>query len=134
MSDCETVLEREIDTRGPVSVSKDTFDEYARIKLLLPDLEVVVFEVEGEYYAYPNVCPHQSGPVGDGAITGTCRAEFDGDTLSTDITWQLDDRILNCPWHGWEFELTTGECLSRPGVDLPSIRIDDDDDQIIVHL
>ena len=55
---------------------------------------VVVFNVEGEFYAVDNQCPHRGAQLAEGV---------------------LDELVIQCPWHGWRFDLSTGECLSRPG-------------------
>ena len=46
-----------------------------------------------EIRGYRNVCPHQYGPVAEGLV----HAGADGRTKVT------------CPWHGWEYDLATGE-------------------------
>ncbi len=68
-----------------------------------------VFNVDGEYYALTNVCPHQRAPLCAGTLTGTTRA-----TSVDDIEWERDGRVLTCPWHGWEFDVTTGETVFNP--------------------
>ena len=68
-----------------------------------------VFNVDGEYYALTNVCPHQRAPLCEGTVTGTTRA--DG---VDDVEWHRDGEILVCPWHGWEFDVTTGESVFNP--------------------
>lgn len=76
--------------------------------------EIGVFRIEGEFRAYTNWCPHQSGPVCEGPIGGTAVASYDRDRLQTEVAWDREDRVLTCPWHSWEFDVATGECLSRP--------------------
>jgi nitrite reductase (NADH) small subunit len=49
---------------------------------------VALFNVEGEYFAIDGVCPHQGGPLGQGPLTGC---------------------IVTCPWHGWQFDVKTGQ-------------------------
>lgn len=49
---------------------------------------VAVFLADGEVYALDGVCPHQGGPLGQGKV---------------------EDGCVYCPWHGWQFELETGE-------------------------
>lgn len=112
-------------------------DEIAAGERLLVQLEgrdVAVFNVDGEYRAYTNWCPHQSGPVCEGNLTGTFEASFDGDALDTDLEWTREGCILNCPWHGWEFDVETGECLSRPKVTLVSHSVDVDGGDVVVSL
>lgn len=76
--------------------------------------EIGVFRIEGSFHAYTNRCPHQGGPVCEGSLGGTAVANYDRDRLRTAVSWDRDGRILTCPWHSWEFDATTGACLSRP--------------------
>lgn len=73
--------------------------------------EIGIFNVHGEYYALPNVCFHQRGPLSEGRITGTLVAGADSGWLPR---WVNEGEILRCPWHSMEFNITTGECLAFP--------------------
>ena len=53
--------------------------------------EYVVAEVAGDLVVYPAVCPHQSGPL--------AKAE-------------LKNGIVVCPWHGYGFDVRTGDCVT----------------------
>ena len=96
--------------------------------------EVGIFNLNNEYYAYTNWCPHQGGPCCEGSVTGTMEASFDRESLDVSLDWTQEDEILNCPWHGWEFEIDTGECLSRNKVKLPAHETEIRDGKIILHL
>ena len=48
--------------------------------------------------------------------------------------WVKEGKILNCPWHGWEYDIKTGVCLSRRSVKLPSYPVRVEDGKIIVTL
>ncbi|GKZ12391.1 MULTISPECIES: Rieske (2Fe-2S) protein [Haladaptatus] len=50
--------------------------------------EIAVFRSGDEFYAVENKCPHQGGPLSDGKV---------------------EETSVFCPWHGFEFDLTTGE-------------------------
>jgi nitrite reductase/ring-hydroxylating ferredoxin subunit len=53
---------------------------------------VALFNVDGTFYALDGVCPHAGGPLGQG---------------------MLRKNIVTCPWHGWQFDVTTGRhCLT----------------------
>lgn len=67
---------------------------------------VGIFNVDGELYAYLNLCPHRRAPVCVGGVGGTLEPS-DPDELS----YGMEGRVLKCPWHGWEFDLTTGRSL-----------------------
>jgi len=62
-------------------------------ELMADDQVVALFNVDGEFYALDGVCPHAGGPLGEGTLRGT---------------------VVTCPWHGWQFDVKTGEnCLNR---------------------
>ena len=65
-----------------------------------------VFNVDGRLYAVRNVCPHKQAPLCRGTVEGTMLPSKPGE-----LKYGYEDRVLKCPWHGWEFELETGECL-----------------------
>ena len=52
----------------------------------------------------------------------------------TSLEWTEEGHILNCPWHGWEYDVTTGECLSRNRVRLPAHDVEVRDGEIVVSL
>lgn len=64
--------------------------------------EIALFNIEGEIYALDNSCPHQGGPLGEGDIEDSC---------------------VTCPWHGWQFDVKTGNCINMPGEDAEKITI-----------
>lgn len=66
-----------------------------------------VFNVNGTLVAVLNACPHELAPVCAGQLRGTTLPSLPGE-----YKWGHDGEILACPWHGWEFNLTTGACLT----------------------
>jgi nitrite reductase (NADH) small subunit len=69
--------------------------------------EVGIYNLGGEFYALRNYCPHQGGPL--------CRGLFGQTTLpSAPQELVLGGRVAMCPWHHFEFDLVTGECVSEP--------------------
>ena len=54
---------------------------------------VAIFNVGGTYYAIEDTCPHVGGPLSEGAVEGT---------------------MVTCPWHGAQFDLTSGKVLTPP--------------------
>jgi len=73
-------------------------------------LEIGVFNVRGSYYALPNRCLHQGGPLCEGNVGGTVRATSESGWKPE---WVQEGEIVVCPWHGLEFNITTGRCLAR---------------------
>jgi nitrite reductase/ring-hydroxylating ferredoxin subunit len=68
-----------------------------------------VFNVGGRFYALRNVCPHQGAPLCRGSIQGTAIESKPGE-----YRWGREGEILRCPWHGWEFDITTGRSVFNP--------------------
>ena len=58
-----------------------------------------VFNVNGEYFAILNRCPHQAGPLCKGNTHGLLHADTPGE-----YHYSRPGEILRCPWHGWEFD------------------------------
>jgi nitrite reductase/ring-hydroxylating ferredoxin subunit len=90
---------------------------------------VAVFNVGGRLYAVRNRCPHHGGPLCHGRIGGT-RVP----THSLNYEWGLLDRVLTCPWHGWQFDLDTGATLFDPLKSVPVYRVAVEDGEIAVYL
>jgi 3-phenylpropionate/trans-cinnamate dioxygenase ferredoxin subunit len=68
-----------------------------------------VFNVNGEFFALRNRCPHQgaelcTGPLG-GSVTSTGPGHYE---------FTRAGEILRCPWHGWEFDIRTGQSWFDP--------------------
>jgi nitrite reductase/ring-hydroxylating ferredoxin subunit len=72
-------------------------------------LSVGVFNVGGEYFALRNRCPHQGGPLCEGILWGLLEADAPGQ-----ITYSRKGEILTCGWHGWEFDIRTGQSYCEP--------------------
>jgi len=68
-----------------------------------------VFNVKGEYFALRNRCPHQGGPLCEGLLWGLWEAPTPGD-----IHYSRKGEILTCAWHGWEFDIRTGQSYCDP--------------------
>lgn len=95
-------------TRREVCPAEELTSGERRI-IAVGNLSIGVFNIDGEYYALNNVCPHQLAPLCEGRITGTVTSESVGE-----YDWEKDGQIVQCPWHHWEFDITTGESVFNP--------------------
>ncbi|MCK6525689.1 Rieske 2Fe-2S domain-containing protein [Myxococcota bacterium] len=77
-----------------VVLHKDGLKSGQVIEVIIAGKAIAVANVNGQYYALSNACPHAEGPLGEGA---------------------LDGHTLTCPYHGWKFDIRDGGCLTSPG-------------------
>jgi nitrite reductase/ring-hydroxylating ferredoxin subunit len=69
---------------------------------------VALHNVDGTYYATDDACIHKGGPLGEGTLEGA---------------------IVTCPWHHWQYDVTTGKSTVNPkmAVDTYSVKVEGDD-------
>ena len=53
--------------------------------------ELALYNIDGEFYATENSCPHRGAPLADGHLCG---------------------HVIECDWHGWQFDVRDGRCLT----------------------
>lgn len=63
------------------------------IKVELKGKEVAIFNMGGNFCAIDDTCSHRGGPLSEGSV---------------------EDNVVTCPWHGWQYDVTTGACLTNP--------------------
>ena len=76
-------------------------------------LSIGVFHDNGAWHALQNSCLHRGGPVCNGP---------------------LEDGVLTCPWHGYQYKLDTGELLIDPSVKLPRYPVEVRDDMVTLRV
>jgi nitrite reductase/ring-hydroxylating ferredoxin subunit len=71
--------------------------------------EIGVYRMKGRLYAYENRCAHQGGPACTGLLMPKVEEVIAPDKTYTKSRFNYDEWHIVCPWHGWEYDLTTGE-------------------------
>lgn len=112
----------------------DELDDGDRKLVEVQGREIALFRIDGEFCAYTNWCLHQGGPACEGSVSGTATATFDREKLETSLEWCREGEILNCPWHGWEYDISTGGCLSKQDAKLPAHPVRVEDGDVVVSL
>ena len=74
---------------------------------------LAIFNVDGTFHAIDNTCIHRGGPLGEGDVEGN---------------------VVTCPWHGWQFNVSTGECIKNPSakVEIYPVKVEGDDVKVLV--
>jgi 3-phenylpropionate/trans-cinnamate dioxygenase ferredoxin subunit len=68
-----------------------------------------VFNLGGDYYALLDRCPHQGGRLCLGEAIGLVQSREPGT-----YDYSRPGEMLKCPWHGWEFDIRTGQSWCDP--------------------
>jgi 3-phenylpropionate/trans-cinnamate dioxygenase ferredoxin subunit len=68
-----------------------------------------VFNVDGRFHALLNRCPHQGGELCKGPLQTFVDADAPGR-----VRFDGSQSFLQCPWHGWEFDVRTGRSYADP--------------------
>jgi len=74
---------------------------------------VALANVSGTVYAINGTCLHRGGPLGQGLLEGT---------------------VVTCPWHGWQFDVTTGRALLNPNASVGCLKAEVRGEEVYVDL
>lgn len=72
----------------------------ASLETVAEERIIALYNVDGAYFALDGICPHLGGPLGKGVLT-RC--------------------VVTCPWHGWQFDVRTGQHTFAPTVQQPTL-------------
>lgn len=74
---------------------------------------IALFNVKGEIFALDNACSHRGGPLGDGL---------------------LDESVVTCPWHGWQYDVKTGVCLANQNIKVARYKVKVEKNKIAISV
>jgi nitrite reductase (NADH) small subunit len=86
-----------------------------------------IFKVNGSYHALLNVCPHRGASLCEGPVSGTTCP-----TAEREFVYGRANEIVRCAWHGWEFDIRTGEFLVDPRIKARSYPVTVEGDLVYV--
>ena len=75
--------------------------------------DIAVANVGGEFFATQGHCLHLQGPLGEGRLEGP---------------------VLSCPWHGWQYDVRTGENEFDRAIQLQTYAVKVEDGEVKVSL
>ena len=110
------------------------FKELGRKIIVHGEIEIGVFLVEGQFYAYQNLCRHRGGPVCQGQVIHKVEEILAEDKTSHGLKFSEREIHIVCPWHGFEYDLKTGENAGERGMYLKryDVRLHDGGIHIVV--
>lgn len=93
-----------------------------------------IFNVRGRFYALRNICPHKRGPLCTGEVAGRGSATAPPSVTGGFVAYERAGEIIRCPWHAWQFDIASGQCLVDPAVRVKTYPIIVDGDELIVDV
>lgn len=93
------------------------------------NLSVGIFRLSDGFHALLNVCPHKGAALCEGLVSGTTRT-----TDRAEFIYEREGEILRCAWHGWEFDIRSGEHLVDPKVRARRFPVSVEADRIFIHV
>ncbi|MGY4113521.1 NifU family protein [Aeribacillus pallidus] len=96
--------------QGP---SASELEEGSPVRFSHEELDVLLVRLEGKVMVFRNQCPHMGMSLDGGLV---------------------DNSIITCPWHGFRFDLSTGECMTAPHVQLEPFPVRVEDEKIWIRL
>ena len=94
--------------------------------------EIGVFHKDGAFYAYSNTCLHQGGPACEGLTIAKVEERLRPDKTSQGLCFSETDMNFVCPWHGMEYDMKSGECISDRRMKLKKYQVVQKGDEIYV--
>ncbi len=88
---------------------------------------VALFNIEGELFAVGNNCPHQGGPLCYGRVSGAHLH-----SRPHEYCYGREGRVLVCPWHGWEFDIESGQTMFDPSVRVKTYGVQVQDGEVVL--
>ncbi len=75
--------------------------------------DIALFNVDGKVYAIENTCLHRGGPLAEGFLDGS---------------------VVTCPWHGWQYDVTSGQCPGRPDTKVRSFPVKIEGGDVLIEI
>jgi nitrite reductase (NADH) small subunit/3-phenylpropionate/trans-cinnamate dioxygenase ferredoxin subunit len=83
-------------------------------QVMVNGVKVALFNVNGAFFAINDTCSHRGGPLSEGSVSGT---------------------VVECPWHGAKFDVTSGAHLSPPArSDVASYKVQVSGDDVEIEV
>lgn len=94
--------------------------------------EIGVFRHRGKLYAYSNFCLHSGGPACEGLIIAKVEERIKPDKTSDGLYFSDQHTHFACPWHGYEYDIETGEFVADRSQRLRAYEVLEKGDDIFV--
>uniref|UniRef100_A0A7C2PGS8 Rieske (2Fe-2S) protein n=1 Tax=Schlesneria paludicola TaxID=360056 RepID=A0A7C2PGS8_9PLAN len=82
-------------------------------EFVVADRVLAVYLLDGQVYALDGICPHAGGPLAQGMVR---------------------NQVVTCPWHGWQYNVCTGQHRINPKICVQTFAATVDDGVVYVNM
>lgn len=97
-------------------------------------IEIGVFKFAGRFTAFENLCPHLGGPACQGLMLPRTIDDVSEDNVNLARSFSKVQHNVICPWHGMEFDISTGEHVTTRTLRLRKVSVRVSNDEVFVTL
>lgn len=126
-------MARSSGTAVVVALGRD-IPERGRTVVEVDGAEIGIFRLNGDLYAYENYCAHAGGPVCQGMLIQRVVEALDDERRSLGDFYSETELHIVCPWHGYEYNVATGEHPADPKIRLRSFEVEESGGEVVVYL
>lgn len=116
-----------VSSRYVVGLARELADGEHMI-VVVNNRSIGIYNLKGKFYGLLNHCPHRGAEL--------CKGRLQSDIVSPrpgEYSYDATERMLVCPWHGWEFDIPTGQSYFDPkGVRARPFEIDVENGQAVI--
>lgn len=109
MSKRDTLSDGRRSLRRFVVAKADAIPPSTQQQVRVAGRAIAIFNVNGRYFALRDACPHQGAALSRGRVVSHIEAELPGR-----YCFDPEKKRVICPWHGWEYDLQTGQSWYDP--------------------
>ncbi|GAB3348087.1 Rieske (2Fe-2S) protein [Amycolatopsis echigonensis] len=89
---------------------------------------VLLRDSNGEFHAMRNACAHMGALLSDGRLQNKIEGEKVGDYQVSD-----NDHVVRCPWHSYEYDVTSGRCVGDPQVRVKTYQVTTEGGRVLIQ-
>lgn len=116
-----------------IGPAKD-FDDPGRKVIDVDGVEVGVFKLGGEFFAYLSECPHMGGPACQGKLMPKVEEVIAPDHTSKGMAFSKTQMNIVCPWHAYEYDIRTGIHVGNSKMRLRPVKVRISDGDVVVSV
>lgn len=116
-----------------IGALSDFTDEERKV-VVIGGQRIVVLKYRDELFALSAVCAHMGGPVEEGVIVCRVAGVVDDSGRYLGDRFEETSPYIVCPWHGWQYDLRTGQAGGLPSRVLTTFETEIREDKVYLHV